>query len=273
MTSTVDTKTLYEKVYRPDSGFEYEDGQVGERSAHLLGIAKHYIAKTGVPSSAHVLEVGAGVGALSSAHPNWQGVEYSPTAVAQARQIFGPDLNIHEGDARALPVADNSVDFLYSFATLEHVPEVERAFTEIERVLKPGGYAMLSPAWNCRSWTVKKLQQRPYRELNVSEKVQKFLIPLRESLAFRLLCSLPGRVLREIQLALGMRVKLHYTPLHPDVSLWDKYPHISDDDAFVSIDAHAALAYFDSRGWKLLSHPGIAKRFGCRGEEILVQKL
>lgn len=123
--------------------------------------------------------------------------------------------------------------------------------------MKPGGIAVLSPAWNCRAWTVKKLQQRPFSELRFRDRVGKALIPIRENLIFRMFCALPLRMKREIMFLSRKRVSLEYRPLTPDFSLWDRYPHIADDDAFASIDAHAALTYFASRHGKVISHPTI----------------
>jgi hypothetical protein len=67
-------------------------------------------------------------------------------------------------------------------------------------------------------------------------------------------------------------IPLDYKPLQPDFKLWEKYPHISDDDAFVSMDAHAAITYFSSRGWKIISHPSFINRLFCRGDEVVIQK-
>ena len=36
-----------------------------------------------------------------------------------------------EADARDLPIEDKSVDFLFSFAVFEHVPELERAYKKL----------------------------------------------------------------------------------------------------------------------------------------------
>jgi SAM-dependent methyltransferase len=271
--SDLNTKDIYDKVYRV-SGLNY--GNVGEDVSSRVNPQLEFVAgqlrSLGVGPNASVLEVGCGLAHLHTCHPNWRGVEYSTTAIAQARERFGPDLPIVEGDATNLQIASGSVDFYFSFAALEHVPRIDRAFAEIERVLKNGGFAVLWPAWNCRSWTVKKLQQRPYGELSFSERLQKLLIPIRENLVFRLVASLPGRVRRELALASGRKLDLEYARLEPDQSLWDRYPHIADDDAFVSIDAHAAIAYFVSRGWQVRSHPTFARRFACRGEAIVLQK-
>ena len=44
-----------------------------------------------------------------------------------------------------------------------NTPQLERFLTEIneiDRVPQQGGFALIAPAWNCRSWTVKKIEQR-----------------------------------------------------------------------------------------------------------------
>ena len=48
------------------------------------------------------------------------------------------------GDLRQLPLADESLDLVTSFDTLEHIEEDEQALAEIYRVLKPGGHALLT---------------------------------------------------------------------------------------------------------------------------------
>ncbi|MBU3542826.1 class I SAM-dependent methyltransferase [Polynucleobacter sp. MWH-Loch1C5] len=273
----LDTKQLYSDVYKAD-GHNYgsfdNQKKTSERPNAQLEVVKKYLKQHQITDDAVVIEIGCGLGHLNTSHKNWKGFEYSNTAVALAKELYGSDLNIFEGDARALPLAPSSVDFIFSFAALEHIPEVEKAFKEIERILKPNGIAVLSPAWNCRPWTVKKLEQRPYSELNVSEKIGKFLIPVRNNLIFRMLCSIPSRLLREVKLYISNSpLPLEYLKLEPDFSLWEKYEHISDDDAFVSIDAHAALIYFASRGWISHSHKNALTRFTCRGEEIVISKL
>jgi len=45
------------------------------------------------------------------------------------------------GDAACLPLADCSFDFVFSFASLYHVPDVASAIREIARVLRPRGHA------------------------------------------------------------------------------------------------------------------------------------
>ena len=51
-------------------------------------------------------------------------------------------MNIHDGDATALPYADKSFDAVVCFTMLHHVPSQEKQnqlFAEAMRVLRPGG--------------------------------------------------------------------------------------------------------------------------------------
>jgi len=48
------------------------------------------------------------------------------------------------GDAESLPIADNSIDLLYSNLTVQWCVDIDKAFSEFRRVLKPGGLLMFS---------------------------------------------------------------------------------------------------------------------------------
>jgi SAM-dependent methyltransferase len=269
----LDTKRLFSEAYSAYAAYHEKGLFLNELRRPQLELLEHYLAVLNIAGDARVIEIGCGLGHLNVAHPRWQGFEYSDSAVALAKKIYGPQLDIVEADGRDLPVDSNSVDFLFSFDALEHIPEVEKAFGEIMRTLKPNASGYLHPAWNCRSWQVKKLEVRPYSELSLSEKTGKFLIPLRDNVLFRLVCNLPGRIVRELRLMCGDKaIPLEYRPLEPDISLWARYDRHADDDAFISMDAHAALTYFVSRGWATPSHPGFWKRFSVRAGGILVRK-
>lgn len=60
-----------------------------------------------------------------------------------ATQLYGTIPDVF-GDACRLPFADNVFDAVACFEVLEHVQDPESALAEISRVLKPGGYAVLS---------------------------------------------------------------------------------------------------------------------------------
>ena len=46
---------------------------------------------------------------------------------------------------------DNTFDFVLTFSVLEHISDLESAFIEISRILKPNGYlaSLFGPAWSC----------------------------------------------------------------------------------------------------------------------------
>ena len=49
-------------------------------------------------------------------------------------------LSVHVGDAVSLPFKSNSLDALFGFGFLHHVPDWRRALVEVARVLKTGGH-------------------------------------------------------------------------------------------------------------------------------------
>jgi ubiquinone/menaquinone biosynthesis C-methylase UbiE len=91
-----------------------------------------------------VLELGCGTGMiLKELHPvarNAVGIDISPGMLAQA-QARG--LNVVVGSATDLPFEDESFDMVCSFKVLAHIEDIERAMSEVGRVLRPGGVAAL----------------------------------------------------------------------------------------------------------------------------------
>jgi SAM-dependent methyltransferase len=52
---------------------------------------------------------------------------------------LGLDVETVAGDAERLPFADESFDLVLGHAVLHHLPDLDRAFAEFARVLRPGG--------------------------------------------------------------------------------------------------------------------------------------
>ena len=79
-----------------------------------------------------VVDIGCGYGAnrpiVEAAGGEWTGVE--PFESGAATVI---------GDAENLPFQDATFDLAIMDAVLEHIPDVGKAFSEVARVLKPGG--------------------------------------------------------------------------------------------------------------------------------------
>ena len=94
------------------------------------------------------LEVGAGTGyfslnlALAGQVRHATCTDISPGMISvlerNARRL-GLDVTAVACDAEALPFADGSFDLVLGHAVLHHLPNLERAFEEFHRVLRPGG--------------------------------------------------------------------------------------------------------------------------------------
>jgi SAM-dependent methyltransferase len=93
-----------------------------------------------------LLEVGGGQSGLSSllyprAHVT--NLDMDP-AFAAARANRGPRVTFVQGDAADLPFADASFDLITMFDLLEHVPDDAAVAREALRVLRPGGWILVS---------------------------------------------------------------------------------------------------------------------------------
>ena len=102
-----------------------------------------------VAEDAHALEIGCGGGAnlgrllARATDGHVTGLDYSPLSVAtslefNAEAVEAGRCEVFEGTAESLPFADRSFDVVTAFETVYYW-DLERAFAEVLRVLKPGG--------------------------------------------------------------------------------------------------------------------------------------
>ena len=71
------------------------------------------------------------------------GLDFSSKVVAIARRNV-PGAEFQQGDAQALPFEAESFDAVVCGYGIIHVPEPQKALSEMHRVLKPGGYIAAS---------------------------------------------------------------------------------------------------------------------------------
>jgi ubiquinone/menaquinone biosynthesis C-methylase UbiE len=102
---------------------------------------------------ARSLEIGAGTGyfTLNLLRAGMIGqatcTDISPGMLAALRANaaeLGLDVQTQEVDAERLPFADASFDLVIGHAVLHHIPDLDRAFAEFERVLAPGGSVLFA---------------------------------------------------------------------------------------------------------------------------------
>jgi SAM-dependent methyltransferase len=120
-----------------------------EATASFAGIANpHRIAA--LAAGATVVDIGCGAGmdlllAARAVGPNGRAIGVDMTAsMAErartgARMLGATQVEVRVGDALDLPVESESVDFVISNGVLNLTPDKGKAFSEVLRVLKPGG--------------------------------------------------------------------------------------------------------------------------------------
>jgi len=131
----------YDSKWGIDFG-EVGQGQVVGKLRKLLGSAA---LAQGFDRS---LEVGAGTGYFSlnlmraGVVRDATCTDISPgmvRALASNAERLGLTVKALRADAESLPFAAGSFDLVLGHAVLHHLPDLERAFSEFHRVLKPGG--------------------------------------------------------------------------------------------------------------------------------------
>lgn len=101
------------------------------------------LGRAGLGAGAEVLDVGIGTGlvareALSLIGPTGRLVGVDPSR-SMMDQIQLPGIEMLQGLAEALPVADASADFVTMGYALRHITDLRSALSEFHRTLKPGG--------------------------------------------------------------------------------------------------------------------------------------
>ncbi len=132
-----------------------------------------------------VLEVGCGHGGGASYVARYlgprrmTGLDLNPAGIAFARvrhKVEG--LDFMEGDAEALPFADDSFDAVLNVESSHCYPDFPRFLSEVARVLKPGGYFLYAdfrfkdglPAWD---EALAKAPLRPLASREITARVRR----------------------------------------------------------------------------------------------------
>jgi ubiquinone/menaquinone biosynthesis C-methylase UbiE len=111
-------------------------------------------------SGLHIVDIGAGPGglavALAKMFPDGRittvdiDADMASLATARmAREGVGGRVRVSLGDVAALPLPDHSVDLVTSSFSVHHWPDAVAGFSEVHRVLRPGGRAIIYdlPDW------------------------------------------------------------------------------------------------------------------------------
>jgi SAM-dependent methyltransferase len=93
-----------------------------------------------------LVDIGAGTGVFSAALSEWfdlRVLAVEPSAAMRDRIPRTPAVQVLEGSASALPLADESADAAWLSLVIHHIPDLGVAAQEIRRVLRPGAPVLI----------------------------------------------------------------------------------------------------------------------------------
>jgi ubiquinone/menaquinone biosynthesis C-methylase UbiE len=131
------------------------DDALGIINRQRQAVALRFIDELSLPKTARVLEIGCGAGFLAIALARRgftvEAVDHSPSMVELTRRHAretGMQNRIRTKieDVHALSFEDESFDLIVALGVINWLHDLKKALTEIRRVLKPGGYAVLNSA-------------------------------------------------------------------------------------------------------------------------------
>ena len=129
----------YKKDFWENTDREYED------QADRMAIRKLLPKRMG-----KFADIGGGYGRLANeylrrAHKVYI-FDYSKSELKQAKEIYGDKIETKAGDIYELPFKDNELDGLMMVRVTHHLKDMKKALSELYRVLKPGGVAVIEVA-------------------------------------------------------------------------------------------------------------------------------
>ena len=129
----------YKKIFWEDADREYEDQADRMAIRKLLPKRMEKFA-----------DIGGGYGRLANEYIKRARkvyiFDYSKSELAQAKEIFGDKIETKAGDIYTLPFSDNELDGLIMVRVTHHLEDMNKAISELYRVLKPGGVAVVEVA-------------------------------------------------------------------------------------------------------------------------------
>lgn len=140
-------------------GFRFTDEPVGS-PAFFAAVERHrYSLEPHIPevvrfgdwAGCDVLEVGCGIATdglqFLRAGARYTGFDQSPVALSLAQRRFELEgleaQDLVQSTAVELPFADESFDLVFSHGVIHHIADTEAVVAEFERVLRPGGTALV----------------------------------------------------------------------------------------------------------------------------------
>ena len=129
----------------------WESGDFGQIALSIENVAEEFMARQPLRRDLQVLDVACGTGNLAVIAAKRgctvSGIDIAANLIAQARSrtaAAGLSIDFREGDAEALPFANDSFDLAMSMFGVMFTPQPAVAAAELRRVTKPGGRIALA---------------------------------------------------------------------------------------------------------------------------------
>ena len=142
--------TIAERRTKSQEFFSSSAGQWDRMREELFGDRFHLAALAAFADSTWTIgDLGCGTGQVSAAIAPFVAhvvaVDASAAMLQAARKrLHGIDnIELRRGELESLPIDDARLDAATLMLVLHHVPEPQRALTDVARVLKPGGRAVV----------------------------------------------------------------------------------------------------------------------------------
>jgi len=144
-----DVNTRYHDAaaHEYDAKWGIDFGEVGQEQVRLKLVKA--LGKLDGSSFGDALEIGSGTGYFSlnlmqlGVIERLTATDISPGMLKQlastAAALGLDDVTTATTEAETLPFEDESFDLVFGHAVLHHIPDLDRAFAEFKRVLRPGG--------------------------------------------------------------------------------------------------------------------------------------
>lgn len=148
MPEMTDRDKLLDSQYKNSDNLNIRTYLHSKFSTNKYGWTKWLFDQFTIPDNSRILELGCGSGGLwadnqSRIKSSWEVIltDISTGMLECTRgSLKLPNFSFIQADATNIQFDDNSFDAVIANHMLHHVPDIEKAISEIRRVLKPGGH-------------------------------------------------------------------------------------------------------------------------------------
>ncbi len=153
----------------PDRCLVYESGPVRDATGDTIRPGGIYLTERALSYCAfkpgtNVLDVGCGTGAtvefLIKNGLDAVGIDPSE-ALLEAGRRRNPGLPLIHAGGESIPFADSAMDGIFAECCLSLMPDIDRALSEIHRVLKSGGWLVITDVYVRNPGFLKELRALP----------------------------------------------------------------------------------------------------------------